>query len=80
MEQTEGRMDFRSARSELEEKEKAEVGKVEFWEKTKNLKPTFDFWPLCQPIESQRVWQRVTHKPRKIFRNTRGRARKPRKS
>jgi hypothetical protein len=30
MEQTEGRTDFRSARFELEEKEKAEVGKVEF--------------------------------------------------
>ena len=41
--------------SEKRREEKAEVGKMEFWEKTKNLKPTFDFWPVCQSIESQRV-------------------------
>ena len=67
-------MDSRSTRSEL--KEKAEVGKMEFWKKPRIWNPPLTF----DSRESRRVWQRVTCKPRKIFRSTWDRTRKPRKS
>ena len=74
---SERRTNFRSARSELEGKE-SRSRKSRVLRENQESEAYLDFWPMCQPVESQRAWQKVTRKLRKIFRSTWGQARKSR--